>query len=167
MKLTHDGRFERDDIWSEGKWLDLWSVVHSLTGISFGLGIIIFQFGTIASVVIVFLLLVTYEMWEAMVKIEETPQNRMMDVIVGMATFTPTFFFISPVLFKTNYVLVFGLVLTTNIVMATFGWLASQKADVFEARLRREVLQQRAKFLARRERRHTEKIHRHTNHIVP
>src|SRR3990167_7248440 len=92
MRLTRDGRFERSDIWREGKWLDMWSVVHLLSGMSFGLALWVLGLGTTASIVIAFLVFVLYETWEAMVRIVETPQNRFMDVVVGMMSFAPVFF---------------------------------------------------------------------------
>jgi hypothetical protein len=94
MKLTRNGRFERTDIWREGKYLDLWSAVHFLSGASLGLGFYFLRFlniGVTGSIVIVFLLLVAYELWEAMVRIAETPQNRVLDVVVGMVSFLPFF----------------------------------------------------------------------------
>ena len=157
MQVTLNERFERTDIWREGKWLDLWSVVHFLTGMSLGLGATIFKFGSVESIIIVFLLLVSYEMWEAMVHIVETPQNRFMDVVVGMTSFVPTFFFV-PMMPQTVFILTFGLIFTVNVVLATFGWLASRKADVLEARLRLELTEQRAKFAARRARRRARRL---------
>ncbi|MBM3261803.1 hypothetical protein FJY93_05355 [Candidatus Kaiserbacteria bacterium] len=151
MRLTRDGRFERTDIWREGKWLDLWSVVHFLSGISIGLGIAFFDFGTIASTVIVFILLVAYEMWEAMVQIHETPQNRVMDVVVGMASFLPTFAYFGRAHESSAFILAFGIVLTLNIVLATMGWYESRKAAALESRLRAELKEQRQKFKERRE----------------
>jgi len=151
MRLTRDGRFERTDIWREGKWIDLWSVVHFLSGVSFGLGATFFKFGAVPTIVIVFLLLVAYEMWEAMVKIHETPQNRFMDVVVGMASFVPAFFLVQG-LSGPSLILAFGLVLTVNIVLATFGWLASRKAEEFEQKLRSEFMLQRERLKERRAR---------------
>jgi len=153
MKLTREGIFVRTDIWREGKWIDLWSVVHFLSGISLGLGTYFFKFGTQSSFVIVFLLLVAYEMWEAMVQIEETPQNRFMDVVIGMTSFTPTFLFLAPELTRPHLVLVFGLVLTGNTVFATFGWLESRKAQELEKKLRADIALRRAQFAAVRARR--------------
>ncbi len=149
MRLTRDGVFERSDIWREGKWLDLWSLVHLLSGMSVGFGMILLDFDSAASMVIGLLVFVLYEMWEAMVKIQETPQNRFMDVVIGMASFTPTFFFFQG-LSMSSFTLLFGLVLTTNVVLAAFGWLASRKAAEFEQRLRLEFIQQRQRLLNRR-----------------
>ena len=148
--------FRRTDIWQEGKWLDLWSVVHFLSGISLGLSMQVFPFGALSSIVIGFLLLVGYEMWEAMVKIHETPQNRFMDVVVGMASFVPTFFFLRG-LSTPYFVLIFALVLTVNIVFSVFGWRASQKAAELEEKLRVEFMEQRRRMQERRERRRAER----------
>ncbi len=152
MRLTRDGRFERSDIWREGKWLDLWSVVHLLSGVSAGFALIPLDLGMEASFIIAFLIFVLYETWEAMVKIRETPQNRSMDVVVGMASFVPTFLF-SQGLPTTLFILVFGFVLTANITMATFGWTASRKAEEFEHRLRLRLAERRKRIMERRLRR--------------
>jgi len=152
MRLTRDGRFERSDIWREGKWVDLWSVVHLLSGASFGLFLGVLNLGTTASIVIAFLSFVLYETWEAMVKIAETPQNRFMDVILGMASFVPIFF-LSHGLPTTSLILVLGFTLTANIVMATLGWLESRKAAEFEQRMRLRLAERRKRMLKRRARR--------------
>ncbi|MDO8522557.1 MAG: hypothetical protein Q7S08_04755 [bacterium] len=149
MRLTRDGRFERSDIWREGKWVDLWSVVHLLSGMSFGLALGVLGWGTTASIIIALLSFVLYETWEAMVKIAETPQNRFMDVVVGMASFLPTLFF-SQGLSTNIFILVFGFTLTANIVMATLGWLASRKAEEFEHRMRRRLEERRRRIAERK-----------------
>lgn len=151
MHLTRDGRFVRTDIWREGKWLDLWSVVHLLSGASVAFSIAWLGFGFPASAVIAFLLFVAYELWEAMVKIEETPQNRSMDVVVGMVSFVPAFFLVQG-LSGPSLILAFGLVLTANVVLATFGWLASRKAEEFEQKLRSEFQMQRERLRGQRAR---------------
>lgn len=151
MYLTRDGKFERTDIWREGKWIDLWSVVHLLSGVSAAFAITWSGFGFAASAVIAFLLFVAYELWEAMVKIEETPQNRSMDVVVGMVSFVPTFYFVQALeLSSPMLILAFGFVLTANVVLATFGWLASRKADEFEKRLRSQFEAQRERLRGQR-----------------
>ena len=151
MRLTRDGRFERSDIWREGKWVDLWSVVHLLSGVSFGLALGVLNLGTTASIVIALLSFVLYETWEAMVKIIETPQNRFMDVLLGMASFVPTFFLSAGM--PTNiFILIFGLTLTANVVMATLGWLESRKAEALEQRLRLRLERRRARILERKAR---------------
>ncbi len=160
MRHRGDGIFERDDIWREGKWLDLWSVVHFLSGMSMAFITHLFSFSPLASFIIAFILLVTYEMWEAMVRIEETPQNRFMDVMVGMISFAPTFAFIAPTLAMPDYVLVFGVTFVVNVVLSVIGWRASEKAAQLEAHLRAEYLQQRARLIAHRKNRRSRRANR-------
>jgi hypothetical protein len=154
MRFTRDGRFVRTDIWREGQWLDLWSVVHLLSGTSIGLGIFFLHFTPLASVLLTLVSLVAYEMWETIVKIEETPANRVMDVVVGMASFLPAYFFLAPALSTSTLILVFGIVCTVNVVMSIFGWYASQKAAVLEKRVREKYATQRAKFAGKKGRLH-------------
>ena len=149
MRITRDGRFERTDIWREGKWLDLWSVVHFLSGMSVGFGFYFVGFPAPVAVVIAFLSFTAYEIWEARVGIEETPTNRFMDVVVGMVSFLPIFFILAPALSRPLDILTFGFVLTANIVMSTFGWVASRKATVLEERTRTRYARSRERLLER------------------
>ena len=149
MPHLHDGVFVRSDIWREGQWLDLWSVVHLLSGISMGFIIYFFHFDTISSVILGFLLLVGYEMWEKIVGIVETPTNRFIDVVVGMVSFVPTYLSLAPQLALTSTILVFGFIFTANIVMAVFGWIASQKAAALHQHMRARIERERARLRKR------------------
>lgn len=144
--------FRRRDLWREGKWLDLWSVVHLLSGLSLGLGISYIDVGALASSLLVFLLLTSYEMWEAMVRIEETPANRCMDVVVGMVGFLFTFFILTPRLTEPNLLFSFETVLTANVIFAAIGWRASQKAAALKVRMRKRFLEKRIVLLRRESR---------------
>jgi hypothetical protein len=159
MHLTRDGRFVRTDIWREGQWLDLWSVVHLLSGVSMGFIFTELPFERVSALTIGFLLLVGYELWEAVVDIEEAPTNRVMDVVVGMVSFVPTYL-LAPGLESSNAILTFGLLFTANIVLAVFGWVASRKAAVFEARLRARAARRRELRLERRRAREEERLRR-------
>lgn len=150
MHLSREGKLIRTDIWREGKWLDLWSVVHLLSGASIGFVFHLLPFDARSSVIIVFLLLTGYEMWEKIVQIEETPTNRVMDVVVGMVSFLPVYFFVAPELHATWFILTFGFILTANVVMSVFGWIASQKAAALEVRLRERYEKRRALLRERR-----------------
>jgi len=137
-------------MWREGKWLDLWSVVHILSGISIGLGLYFLHLGALASVALTFVSLVAYELWEAMVKIEEAPTNRTMDVVVGMVGFIPAFFLIAPALPTTELVYTFCGIFALNTGLAAIGWHASQKAAKLEERMRLRFAAQRARLTERR-----------------
>ena len=150
MEIIRDGIFKRTDIWREGKWLDLWSVVHLLSGISVGLGFYFLHFGTFAPVVLALLSLICYEMWEMHMQIDEAPTNRLMDVVVGMAGFVPAFFLLAPMLSLWAFLSTFGLVLVVNIVTGVIGWRASQKAAALQKRLRLRYLLERQRLLAQK-----------------
>lgn len=163
MYLDQGGKFVRTDVWQEGKWLDLWSVIHFLSGITMGflpkyLGLDIFP-----AYIIAFLLLVLYEMFEAIAKIEETRSNRVMDVVVGMISFMIAYY-IHPFISEPAgaYLLMWFFALTS--VISFMGWRASQKAAVFEKKLRAEIALGREKlktrFRERRERRRLKKTKR-------
>lgn len=146
MRIARDGRFIRTDIWREGKWLDLWSVVHLLSGITIGLGFSFLHFDPFASVALTLVSLVAYEMWEQIVQIEEAPTNRFMDVVVGMASFLPTLLLLAPLFSRDALVASFAFVLTITIVLSIFGWHASQKAAALKKRVRARLIRERAKF---------------------
>lgn len=152
--MSDQARFVRTDIWREGKWLDLWSVVHFLSGISVAFGLAPF-FDLVPATVIAFLLLVAYELWEAMVKIYETPQNRFMDVVVGMVSFSLAHAIGVPAPWSSGFFIVFGIILTLNICLAALGWYESQKAAELEKRMMARIAEERAAFNERRMRRRT------------
>ena len=143
-------RFTRTDIWREGKYLDLWSVAHMLSGVSTALGLALFPFNADAAFVIALLMFVAYELWEAMVAIHETPQNRVMDVVVGIAAFAPAYLSLVPRLHGMQYLAVFALVLLLDISLSVFGWLASRKAAALETKMRAEYVQRMERLRARR-----------------
>lgn len=159
MHITRDGRFERTDIWREGKWLDLWSVVHFLSGMTTGFILYFIHLGPVVASVGAFFAFTAYELWEARVGIEEAPTNRVMDVVVGMASFLPVFFLLAPRLSGSLDIFVFGFTLTANVVMSIFGWVASKKAAALEERARTRYARGRER-LRERTARVREKLHR-------
>ena len=147
MTIVHEKRFIRTDIWREGEWLDLWSVVHFLSGMSVGLGFYFLRFDALAAVALALVSFIAYELWERLVGIVETPANGFMDVVVGMASFLPAFFLLAPPLSKPHLVLVFGFIFAINILLSVLGWRASQKAAALEARLRVHYARGRARVM--------------------
>ena len=150
MHITPDGKIQRTDIWREGNWLDLWSIVHLLSGTLVGIGFYFLGFGALASTALALVSLTAYEMWEMLVRIEETPTNRLMDVVVGMAGFVPAFFLFAPALSPLRLIVVFGTVFAIDITMSTFGWRASQKAAAFKERMRARYGAERLRLRKRR-----------------
>ena len=140
-------KYDRTDLWREGKWLDLWSVVHFLSGASVGFGFYFLHFGAFAGTALAFVCLVAYEMWEVIVKIEERPTNRFMDVVTGMASFLPVFFWVAPRLTFIQLIEAFALVLAINILLSAIGWRVSQKAIALQKRMRQRYEAERKKLL--------------------
>ena len=140
------GKFERTDIWREGEWLDLWSVVHFLSGSLVGFGFYLLHLGALDAVLLALVSLTCYEMWEALVKIEETLSNRFMDVVVGMVSFIPTFFWLAPRLSTPAFWTVFGVAFVVDIFLSRLGWRASQKAAELQKRVHTKFDLERAKL---------------------
>src|SRR3989344_49492 len=149
MQLSKDGKLIRTDIWRDGDYLDLWSVPHFLSGIAVAFSLYFFGFATNAAFTIAFLVLVAYEMFEVIAKIEETRFNRVLDVVVGMASFTLTFL-LAPMFPQLYVIVLFIIVLALDGVLSFFGWQASQKASILEGKLRVEVTREKERFTKRR-----------------
>ena len=90
MQLRN-GRLVRTDMWREGEYLDLWSVPHFLSGMAVALGLAILGLTLPVATAVAFVMLVAWEFFEYFADIEEGRMNSMMDVVVGMFSFAPTF----------------------------------------------------------------------------
>lgn len=149
MELTPEGKLVRTDPWREGEYLDLWSVPHFLSGMVVAFSLFFLGFEARSAFVIAFLLLVGYELFEAVAEIEETRWNRVLDVVVGMVSFTPTLLLLPRI--ETRYAIAaFVIIAILDAVLSYFGWRASQKAAVLEKKLRAEILRERQRFARRR-----------------
>lgn len=149
----------RTDIWREGKWLDMWSVVHFFSGVTMGFFPRYLGLDPYPAYIIALLLLVMYEMFEVMAHIEETPQNRVMDVVVGMASFIPSYRLTFALPMPLSIALC-ALFLGSAWALAAVGFGESKKAEAFEAKLRAEIAlgrrklkEKRMKMAARRQKR--------------
>lgn len=150
MRLNREGRLVRTDIWREGKYLDLWSVPHFLSGMVVAFVLFFLNYAGSAAFVIAFLVLVAYEMFEVIAKIEETRWNRILDVVVGMMSFTPTFLLL-PSVPQAWAIGTFVVVVILDSVLSFFGWRASAKAAQLEKTLRAEFEKEKERFVVRRE----------------
>src|SRR3989344_2584189 len=152
MYLDQGGKCVRTDIWREGRWFDLWSLVHCLSGITGGFLFRYLGLDNFSAYAISFLLLVLYEMFEALAKIEETPQNRTMDVVVGMASFIPAYY-LNPFLSLPANVIFGAVFFAISLTLGAIGWRASKKAAAFEVSMREKIAESREHFRLQRARR--------------
>lgn len=77
----------KKDIWKHGTYLDLWSVVHILSGALIASACFYFGINFFWSGVITLVLVILWELFEIMLKINEPRKNMLADIIIGMAGF--------------------------------------------------------------------------------
>lgn len=149
MQLKPDGTFERNDIWREGEYLDLWSVPHFLSGILVGLTLFFLGFSRYDATVIAVLLLCAYEIFEYVAGIDETRSNAILDVVVGVASCVPALYY-APLLPREDVIAAYVALGAADAVLSFLGWGASRKASVLERKLRAEWQHERAAMRKRR-----------------
>ena len=71
--------------WSHGRYLDYWSLIHFLTGLILGIVALFVSEERFLSLVLIFILLIVYEILEAKTKVSENIENIALDIIVGSA----------------------------------------------------------------------------------
>lgn len=74
-------------LWREGKYLDLWSVVHFLTGFAVGGAFIFLHVNSYIASAIAVGLFTGWEIFEPVIKIQEKSSNHIADVIVDYLGF--------------------------------------------------------------------------------
>lgn len=148
MRFYH-GHLVREDIWREGEYLDLWSVPHFLSGLSLGLALLLLGFDTLSAVLIAFVLLCAYELFEYVAKIEEGRANAIVDIVVGMGSCVLALLF-APQFAHEHVLTLLVVALVADAILSFFGWRESQKAAALEMRLRAEWKKERARMHERR-----------------
>lgn len=115
--------------YDEGKYFDMWMVVHFLTGTVIGLGTYLLGFNPVLAYTGTFVGLAIYELVEEFFDIEETLENRLTDIVFGYAGFALFYPLISPMFstFGNQMLLVAAGALV--IIGAVLGWRAYDKRD--------------------------------------
>lgn len=75
------------DIWKHGKYIDLWSVVHFLSGFLLASICYILGYTLIFSFICSVLLLILWEVFEWLINIIEPSLNAITDIVVGSVGF--------------------------------------------------------------------------------
>ncbi len=113
------------NIWAEGEFIDLWTVIHFLTGILLGFTPFIFNFPIplISIFVVVLVLLVLWEVFELIRKIRETLGNRFVDILIAVVGFTLTIFVYR--ILEPEFAHIIGIIiLVIYLTLGLSGWLA-------------------------------------------
>jgi len=78
--------------WEEGRYFDLWMAVHTLSGVVIGFFLAFLSFSVVGAYLIVFLALFFWEIFELyFLRIVETKENRVIDIVVGIIGFAAAF----------------------------------------------------------------------------
>lgn len=116
---------QKINIWAEGEFIDLWTVVHFLTGILLGFTPFIFDFPIplIWIFTAVLVLLVLWEVFEYIRKIKETAGNRVVDILIAVVGFALTMS-VYPIL-EPEFAHIIGIIiLVIYLTLNLSGWLA-------------------------------------------
>jgi hypothetical protein len=75
--------------WEEGRYFDLWMIAHAVGGAFLGFLILYYlPLGRVWAYVLGFVVIAGWELVEVWFGIEETTENRILDVVSGMIGFT-------------------------------------------------------------------------------
>lgn len=107
------------------KYLDLWSVNHTLASCLLAGIFISFNIPLLTSVVISFLILIGWEFFEIFHHVHETIENRISDMAVGMLGFFITYYLMSHNIFNRNGL--FSVVFALFFVLEIWGFWAYEK----------------------------------------
>jgi hypothetical protein len=110
------------DIWKHGKYVDLWSVVHLLSGLMLCLGLFSLGYGFWSALVISLLLLIAWEGFEWLVGIIEPSPNVGVDLVIGFAGFLIGAFWHYTLGMEFSVELFWGVAAATG-VLALWGFL--------------------------------------------
>lgn len=80
-------------IWREGKYLDLWSINHVVSGMFLGAIFYLLGGNFIMSSIAALATMIIWELFEIVKKIHETLINKVVDVIVGYVGFILSYYF--------------------------------------------------------------------------
>ncbi len=113
------------DFWREGKYIDLWSVPHILSGTHFGFVPLIFSIELFPLALVTLVLLVLWEWFERrFLGVLEAFSNGCVDVVLGIAGFAAayaTVFVVEPLVAWA----IVGVTAVTNLALNIWGWRAS------------------------------------------
>jgi hypothetical protein len=112
-------------IWTNKKYLDFWSINHTLAGCNLAALFLFIDTSFLTSIIITFLVLLVWEFFEFFDGMEEVIQNRMSDIIVGMSGFFIThYLMLSDVL---NNTIFFAIIFLAGSILGIWGFWAYEK----------------------------------------
>lgn len=110
------------DIWKHGKYIDMWSTVHFLSGYSLFLIFNIIGYDLLHSMIISVSLLILWEFFEWITDIIEPSLNVMTDIIVGFLGFSLGWF-LHYFLDQQFDVIYLGFIIVVTLSLSLWGFL--------------------------------------------
>jgi hypothetical protein len=112
-------------IWAMKKYLDFWSINHTLAGCNLAGLFFFINTRFITSIIAAFLVLLAWEFFEFFHGVHETMQNRASDIIVGMSGFFIThYLMINNVFNNTTF---FAIIFLIGLILGIWGFWAYEK----------------------------------------
>lgn len=115
-------------IWEEGKYIDLWNLPHFLIGVILGFILIFLNVSLNYSLLIVFLIKLTWEIYEHLKVIKEAIPNKILDIVTGILGYLAVFYLNK---FRSMGLEEFLIVLTLAILLGAWGFYSAKKLDNF------------------------------------
>ncbi len=113
------------DVWDEGEYLDLWSVVHGMAGMAAGFVPILFDVSFMGALLVFFIGTLLWEVAEVYAGIVESRKNIALDIVIALCGFASTPLIVFSAYFDTAFIhMFFGVVVLTLILLSIRGWFA-------------------------------------------
>jgi hypothetical protein len=113
--------------WQEGRYWDLWMIVHTLTGTICACVVALLDLPPMYAYLLVLLALTVYELGEMAAGIVEEIENWVLDVLFGMFGFWFVYEKVLPDMSFIEIAGVGGVLLFFNAIFAFMGWRAYRK----------------------------------------
>ncbi len=82
--------------WHHGRYLDLWSICHLLSGSIIGIAFILLHIPFVTGLIVASMLFIVYEVLEFFLRVVEDIQNSIADVVIGAIGFYVTHLILRP-----------------------------------------------------------------------
>lgn len=112
--------------WNEGRYFDLWMLVHLTGGVAGGFSNALFRLPTGGVLLLGFLLMLLWELVEIRLGVRESWENRLLDVALGLAGVAVALA-LSPRLGPSGRVAAFVVSVLVFAVGDLMGWLAYRR----------------------------------------
>jgi purine-cytosine permease-like protein len=114
--------------WNEGRYFDLWTLTHIISGIPLALIFLILESERFIAYSISISLFVLWEIFEKLFKIFETIENRLLDIVSATLGFA-FIFEITKNLQRETFVALLTFSFVIWIVLCIIGWLDFKKRE--------------------------------------